>query len=118
MKKFIIPALSLVLSIPAIGAEVRPLTEKEKMMIEVSAKKALKDPDSAKFFWQDYRSGEIYCAHVNAKNAYGGYAGKALLMVGVKNDAAGKIVFAESIIHSGEMEQMMKPICIDAGYDA
>lgn len=96
----------------------RELSPKEKKVIEDVAKQQLKDPDSAKFFWQDYKGGETYCAYVNAKNAYGGYAGKALLMASVKKDSAGKIVSAEGIIHSDDMRKLMGPICTDAGYQS
>lgn len=98
------------------SASARELDAKEKAIIERVAKEEMKDPDSAKFTWQDYRGGEIYCAYVNAKNSYGGYTGNELLIVGVKLNAKGKVVSAETTIHEGEMRKLMAPVCTDAGY--
>lgn len=100
----------------AANASARELTASEKMMIEKSAKQQLKDPDSAKFTWQDYRGGEIYCAYVNSKNSYGGYSGDALLLVGVKLGAKGEVASVETIIHEGQMRALMAPICTKEGY--
>ena len=91
----------------------RELLPKEKGLIANAVKQQLKDPDSAKFFWQDYKGGDIYCAHVNAKNSYGGFSGKALVLAGIKNDARGEIISAEASIRS---DSMMNSICTDAGY--
>lgn len=101
--------------VAASGSVARELSPKEKSLIEQVAKQQLKDPDSAKFYWQDYKGGDIYCAHVNAKNSYGGFAGKALLLVGVKNDSKGNITSAEVSIRS---DNMMDKICTDIGYKA
>lgn len=108
----IIGCLTMVVASEAVARELSP---KEKSLIEQVAKQQLKDPDSAKFYWQDYKGGDIYCAHVNAKNAYGGFAGKALLLVGVKNDSKGNITSAEVSIRS---DNMMDKICTDIGYKA
>lgn len=116
MKKFIVATMALVLATTALSASARELSAKEKSIIEVVARAKLKDPDSAKFTWQDYKGGEIYCAHINAKNSYGGYAGNALLMVAIKSNPKGEIISAEASVDSGEMEEMMAPICRDAGY--
>lgn len=94
-------------------AVARELLPKEKGLIANAVKQQLKDPDSAKFFWQDYKGGDIYCAHVNAKNSYGGFSGKALVLAGIKNDARGEIISAEASIRS---DSMMNSICTDAGY--
>lgn len=100
----------------AFSVSARELTAKEKGIIEKVAKEQMKDPDSAKFTWQDYKGGEIYCAHVNAKNSYGGYAGNALLLVGVKLNGKGQVISAETNLHEGEMKELMSPICTKAGY--
>lgn len=99
----------------ASGATARELTVKEKGLIEQVAKQQLKDPGSASFYWQDYKGGDIYCAHVNAKNSYGGFAGKALMLVGVKNDSKGNIISADVSIRS---DNIMDKICTDIGYKA
>ena len=97
-------------------AVARELTASEKKVIEESAKQKLKDPDSAKIYWQPDMGGDIYCAQINAKNSYSGYAGKALLLVGPRRNNSGIIISADTIIHSDDMERMMLPICTDAGY--
>lgn len=102
--------------VTSVATHARALSPKEKAIIEDSAKQQMKDPESAKFFWQDYQGGNTYCAHVNAKNSYGGYSGKALLIVGVKLDNAGKIQSADTFIHDGDTQKMMSPICVKAGY--
>lgn len=100
----------------ASGATARELSVKEKGLIESVAKQQLKDPDSAKFYWQDYRGGDIYCAHVNSKNSYGGYAGKSLLIAGLKTDSKGVITSAEVMIHGSDTASMSAPICTEEGY--
>lgn len=100
----------------ASGAAARELSTSEKGVIEQVAKKQLKDPDSATFYWQDYKGGDIYCAHVNAKNSYGGYAGKALLIAGIKTDSKGVITSAEVMVHGSDTAEMSAPICTRAGY--
>lgn len=98
------------------NASARELSVKEKQVIEAVAKEQLKDPDSAKFTWQDYRGGETYCAYVNAKNSYGGYSGDELLIVGVKLNAKGQVISAETTLHEGQMRALMAPICTKEGY--
>ena len=95
------------------NALARDLSKKEKSLIEQAAKEQLKDPESANFYWQDYKGGSIYCAHVNSKNSYGGYAGKSLLLVGVKNDSEGNISSASVSIRS---DNLMNEICTKRGY--
>ncbi|HAT2340099.1 TPA: hypothetical protein JD825_RS22840 [Citrobacter freundii] len=102
--------------VAASGAVARELSMKEKGIIEGVAKQQLKDPDSAKFYWQDYRGGSIYCAHVNSKNSYGGYAGKALLIAGVKTDNKGTIISADVMVHGSDTASMSAPICTEEGY--
>lgn len=100
----------------ATGASARELSVKEKGIIEQVTKQQLKDPASAMFYWQDYRGGSIYCAHVNSKNSYGGFAGKALLIAGVKTDSKGTITSAETMVHGSDTAEMSAPICSEAGY--
>lgn len=99
--------------ITSFSVTARELLPKEKAVIEDVIKQRLKDPDSVKFYWQDYKGGTTYCAHVNAKNSYGGYAGKALLIAGVKTNARGEIVSAEVTTHN---DNMMDSICLKRGY--
>lgn len=118
MKKFIVSVITLALVATVTSVNARELTAKEKDIITAKVKAQLKDPDSAKIEWQDYKGGEGYCAHVNAKNSYGGYAGKALIIASVKKDNNGNIISADAIIHSDESEKLMAPICTDLGYSA
>lgn len=105
-----------VAALSAFYASARELTAKEKSILADVAKQQMKDPDSAKFYWQDYKGGSTYCAHVNGKNSYGGYAGQSLFIASVKKDQSGKIISAEGIIHSDDMQKLMAPVCTDAGY--
>lgn len=118
MKKYIVTALTCATLLTASSVAARELSVKEKEVIETVVKGKLKDPDSAKFTWQDYKGGSGYCAHVNAKNSHGGYAGNALIIASVKKDSSGSIISTDAWVHSGEMENLMKKICIDDGYDA
>lgn len=60
-------------------AELRPLTEAEKLELSRMLGRTLKDPDSAQWRWALFpkiTDGTVhYCAQVNAKNSYGGYNG-------------------------------------------
>lgn len=118
MKKLIVSVITLALVATVTSVNARELTAKEKDIITAKVKAQLKDPDSAKIEWQDYKGGSGYCAHVNAKNSYGGYAGKALIIASVKKDESGKIISADAWVHSDDMEELMKPICTKEGYSA
>jgi hypothetical protein len=51
-----------------------------------SAKRILKDPDSAKFQnlrIAEYDGGSVVCGEINAKNSYGGYVGYKQFVAGV-----------------------------------
>ncbi len=50
-----------------------------------SAKRSLKDPDSAKFQnirIAEYDGGKVVCGEINAKNSYGGYVGYKRFVAG------------------------------------
>jgi hypothetical protein len=113
MKKITGALMVAALTVTSVAAQARELSPKEKGIIEDVTKQQLKDPESARFFWQDYKGGEIYCAHVNAKNSYGGYAGKSLLIAGVKTSSNGEIISAEVTTHN---DSLMNPICTKRGY--
>lgn len=118
MKKLMMTACACMTLLYAAGSPARELDSHEKKVIEDAARQQLKDPDSAKFYWQEYRGGEIYCAHVNAKNSYGGYPGEGLLSASVKTDRDGRIQSAEVVIDTGSNAEMMAPICTKRGYNA
>lgn len=113
MKKVTGVVLAIAFCVASNLAIARELSPKEKRIIATVTKQQLKDPNSAEFFWQDYKGGDIYCAHVNAKNSYGGYAGKALLIAGLKNNERGEIISAEVTTHN---DHMMDGICTKRGY--
>ncbi|EOV0692114.1 hypothetical protein ACOIE4_001203 [Klebsiella variicola] len=115
MQKMVLALASIAVLFSGTAA-ARELTASEKKVIEESAKQKLKDPDSAKIYWQPDMGGDAYCAQINAKNSYGGYAGKALLLAGVKRDSQGKIIEAGVSIDSDDIAELMMPICTDAGY--
>lgn len=69
-------------------------------LAEAAVKRTLKDPDSAKFEWPNgfvygwYKqpfgkkfNGWITCGLVNAKNGYGGYVGRAAVIVVLQSGA-------------------------------
>lgn len=116
MKKLIGILAVAIMATTSHAVMARDLSSAEKVIIENAVKQQLKDPDSAKFYWQDYKGGDIYCAHVNAKNSYGGFSGRALIIAGIKTDSRGVINSAEAMIHSGDTVEMSAPICTRAGY--
>lgn len=116
MKKVVAAGIAAIILLSSAIATARELSAAEKKIISDVALTQLKDPDSAKFYWQDYKGGSGLCAHVNAKNSYGGYTGKELMIVSVKKDKNDKIISADVWIHSGEMAEIMKPTCIESGY--
>lgn len=81
----------------ASDAGPRPTIEGSRAMIEAAVKDQLKDPDSAQFEWpywfarssfalsRNAPDGWFTCGTVNAKNGYGGYAGKTAVMVVINN---------------------------------
>lgn len=97
------------------SADVGETPEDHKKIIEDAIRNILKDPDSAKFSEltpprkevivenNQFVYGYSSCVNVNAKNSYGGYAGKTLywvfyrdnkvLRVKNTNDAYGDIIF-------------------------
>lgn len=80
MKKFLLSALLFVAPLAA-EAEDRllTLTEGQLSRVEEAVKSSLRDPDSAKFYDLIARGNAAMvtvCGEVNAKNAFGGYAGK------------------------------------------
>lgn len=82
----------------------RPTIETAQPLIEAAIKSRLKDPDSARFEWPyafgrtsaalspNAPDGWFTCGSVNAKNAYGGYAGKTAVMVVISN---GQVISAQ-----------------------
>lgn len=81
----------------------RPVTATAAPMLEAAVKARLKDPDSARFEWpNDFRDGGYRplggahidgwatCGAVNAKNGFGGYAGKSAVVVVVNQ---GSVVY-------------------------
>ena len=89
-------SILVLLAVAVLGpamATARELTEHEKEIIANGVKRSLKDPDSARFKWVPYvlsstekavaenqlekgsHSKIRYCALVNARNGFGGYAG-------------------------------------------
>lgn len=75
--------------VAAVKSEAAPDREAGIAMIESTIRNSLKDPDSAQFVWPNdfvqgwYQRpfgkryyGWITCGTVNAKNSYGGYAGR------------------------------------------
>lgn len=113
MKRIMLGVLCCTLMGTALPTLARDLTPPEKKIIMDVINDQLKDPDSAKYYWQDYKEGDIYCAHVNAKNSYGGYGGKTLIILGVKTDARGNINFAEGRIES---DPIFNKTCTKRGY--
>jgi hypothetical protein len=65
------------------AAPVRPITDAEKSAFADKLRKELKDPESARFRWNNgVRNLAIYCGFINAKNSYGAYTGfRAFLVI-------------------------------------
>lgn len=113
MKRIMLGVLCATLLGTTLPTLARDLTPPEKKVIMDVINDQLKDPDSAKYYWLDDLGGGTYCAHVNSKNAYGGYAGKTPIMTEVKRDAKGRINWAQGMIVN---DPILYPICTKAGY--
>lgn len=113
MKRIMLGVLCCTLMGTALPTLARDLTPPEKKVIMDVVNGQLKDPGSAKYYWQDYKEEGVYCAHVNAKNSYGGYGGKTPILMSVKKDGKGRINSAQGGILS---DSLSDHICIDAGY--
>ncbi|EHM37885.1 hypothetical protein HMPREF0454_04619 [Hafnia alvei ATCC 51873] len=80
------------------SADVGSMPSNYKDLVESSIKAQLKDPESAKFYDmtnprkevmvenRNFVYGYSTCVYVNAKNSYGGYAGKQLYWAFLKNN--------------------------------
>lgn len=74
-------SLLLFFALACWNASARPLTEPERLAVEKAIREEMKDPETAKFYHQDYPypgSTHMYCGYVDGKNSYGAYAGKEL----------------------------------------
>ena len=113
MKCIMLGVLCCTLMGAALPTLARDLTMPEKKIIMDVINDQLKDPDSAKYYWQSDLGGEGYCAHVNAKNSYGGYGGRMLIIMDVKRDAKGRINWAQGMATDNSI---FFPTCTKAGY--
>lgn len=113
MKRFMFGVLCCALMGTALPTLARDLTPPEKKIIMDVINGQLKDPDSAKYYWQGYKEGDIYCAHVNSKNSYGGYGGKTLIIMDVTIDAKGYINWAQGRV---EPDPLFNKTCTKRGY--
>lgn len=113
MKRIILGVLCCTLMGAALPTLARDLTPPEKKIIMDVINDQLKDPDSAKYYWQNDLGGETYCALVNSKNSYGGYGGKMPIIMGGKRDANGRINWAQGMVTN---DSVFFPTCTKAGY--
>ncbi|STD30339.1 hypothetical protein DCF79_04765 [Edwardsiella tarda] len=113
MRKLILLALCSVSALASTSVMARELAQSEKQVIMDVVNSRLKDPYSAKYTWQDYKGGETYCAWVNSKNSYGGYVGNQVIIMDVRKDNLGKIVWAQGGLSD---DPISYPICTDDGY--
>ncbi|ELM3737219.1 hypothetical protein RYR42_002720 [Edwardsiella piscicida] len=115
MRKLILLALCGVSAFVSTSVMARELAQSEKQVIMGIVNAQLKDPDSAKYTWQDYKGGGLYCAWVNSKNSYGGYVGKTLIALEVRKNSRGVIDWAQGGITAGSISHAM---CADEGYES
>jgi len=98
----------------------RKLSATEKNSVENSVKNMLKDPNSARFKHEQYISNgdETYCAFVNSKNSYGGYAGDTPFMAMIMHDSKGRVTGSGVIAIGGERakSQAIIDTCKKNGY--
>ncbi|KKI41257.1 hypothetical protein XK97_20935 [Obesumbacterium proteus] len=92
----------------------RELTTREQKIIMDVIDAKLRDPVDAKYFWQDYKEGDVYCAHVNSKLPYGGYGGKTPIILELKRDENGQIKRAKGVVSNDSL--LLMKFCTEAGY--
>ena len=97
---------------PAVAA--RDLTPREQKVIMGVIDAKLRDPVGAKYFWQDYKEGDVYCAHVNSRLQYGGYSGKIPIILELKRDGNGQIKRANGVVSNDSL--LLMKFCTEAGY--
>ncbi|MCG9027337.1 hypothetical protein [Laribacter hongkongensis] len=108
---------SLTILVLSANVSARDLTGKEKQVVIKAVKERLKDPDSAKFKFGDYKGDFVYCAQVNAKNSYGGYTGFVPFQVGMLEKTGPiKNVFLFGIGDAAQ-ESAISISCSREGYD-
>lgn len=107
MKKLMFAMLLVVAGAHA-GEAVRDATPKELAAIKADLELRLKDASSAKL--QRVRvKGEKFCGMLNAKNAYGAYAGYSPISGMVFKDTTGKQLAA--VIGLGPPEEAIREVC-------
>jgi hypothetical protein len=82
-------------------AQTRSLSNSEQQVIQMSYGRRLRDPGSAQYEWPRFPSNAKlgsntetgFCFRVNAKNAYGGYAGFKLIFGTVRLSAGRVLAF-------------------------
>ena len=116
MKKKIGMMLVGVSLLAAFSVSARELTAKEKDLIAGEVKSQMKDPESARFSWQDYLGSVTYCFYVNGKNSYGGYTGDTPVVAIVLQDDKGALFSASTTIYGGDNRSIGQEICAASGY--
>lgn len=113
MRKLILLALCGMSALASTSVMARELSQSEKQVIIGVISSQLKDPDSAKYTWQDYKGGDTYCGFVNSKNSYGGYVGNTPIILEVRKNKSGVINWAQGMVTN---DSVFFPTCTDAGY--
>lgn len=88
-------------------------TEGDKTAIKDVVGRHLNDPFSAQYEWPEVRNSTVYCGFVNAKNAFGAYAGyQPFLVTYYVNQRTKKVVVSQSELSPNIIGQM----CPENGY--
>jgi hypothetical protein len=112
--------LLMILATLAAAAQRLP-TVKEQAAIKQAVGLQLKDPASAQYKWQKVKPGAIYCAEVNSKNSYGGYAGFAPFMLIINSKVGPSDILGGALVAnhvSPETIVTVSKSCQEAGYFA
>lgn len=105
--------MKLFLALLLAGVPAVPFTDTDKAAIKEAVGRHLKDPFSAQYEWPEVRNGTVYCGWVNAKNAFGAYAGfEPFLITYYMNQRTKKVVVSETEMSANIIAQM----CPESGY--
>ena len=120
MKKLLLLSIALI----AWNSSARPLKEVERLAVEKTISKEMKEPETAKFYHQDFPypdSTYMYCGYVDGKNSSGVYEGKQLFAAFIIKSGKQGVTVASLDFNSTTGKHVdpavLTSMCAGAGYD-
>lgn len=92
-------------------------SQEDRRAIVAAVGDRLRDGESARWRWPEYRNEVVYCGFVNARNAFGAYAGfEQFHILGTRMNSGRYWVSRISLRGDGLDEAAISRLCLRAGY--